>query len=115
MTVISWLRLALIAGLFLMAKAENFPASVYTYQCKDSVDKGPIDLDLPAEYSGICLFDLGFSVGFTINAVLNASVIKASDSHLIYMAKFGSVIYRKEEFLIGRIDLISPSIHMVAF
>lgn len=52
-------------------------------------------------------------MGFTINAVLNSSLIKVSDNHIIYLAKFGSAKYRQEDFDLDRIDLISPSSHMV--
>ena len=48
-----------------------------------------------------------------LKAPLNTSLVKVDDSHLIYLNDFGSVSYQGEDFLIDRLDLLTPSVHMV--
>lgn len=43
---------AVLVALVLVATSKTIPPSVYSYQCLNTVEKGPINLDLPAEFSG---------------------------------------------------------------
>ena len=48
-----------------------------------------------------------------LKAPLNTTLIKIDDGHLVYTNTFGIVSYRGDDYSIDRVDILSPSVHMV--
>lgn len=103
------LLVASMTDLFVQAE---IPSHIYLDKCLPQVKGGPIDVDFPLQYSGN-ISSPAFSLGFTIKATFNTSVVKVTQGHLAYLGGFGSITYQDEEYVISRLDVISPSVHMV--